>query len=210
MPFWADSAKCNFGRKVIFSFSLRKSQRLRQKEAHCSKNGLALTAHTVSLHSSAEEKSSDCRDTALAETPQACHSLGLEQHQRVIGSLGSPVRLTLNQAQGPMPAFTPKAATQDWGAQAKRDRRTTGLTHQHMKLPTHTGTGNVTSGAQVTIWATWHRGNKRGKLAQWHNASSGTTSTDGTQMKDFLSSLVSGAQQTETTLGKFVSNRGKS
>lgn len=46
-------------------------------------------------------------------------------------------------------------------------------------------------------------------MAQWHNVSSGTTNTDSTQMKDFLSSLVSGAQQTETTLGKFVSNRGK-
>lgn len=187
-PFWADSAKCNFDRRVIFGFSLRKSQRLRQTEAHCSKKWISTDiTHSVSAQQRAEQKSSDCRDTALAKTPlasspQACHSLVLEQHQRVIGSLGSPVRLTSNQAWGSMAAFTPKAATQDWFAHAKRDRWTHSNT---MELPIQTGTGNVTQRqGQVKVWATWHSGNKRRKLAQCHNASSGTANTDGTQMKD--------------------------
>lgn len=103
-----------------------------------------------------------------------CHSLVLEQHQRVIAFLGSPVRLTSNQAQGSMPAFTQRQPCRIW---LLKQRDTDGKQGSHfntVELPIHTGTGNITSGAQVKIWA-WHSRNKRRKLAQWYNALSGTT-----------------------------------
>lgn len=88
------------GRRTIFIFSPRKKQGLRDTQAHCLKNRSAQTE--LDFLWSAEAKSSNSTDTALAKTPsvsspQACHSRVSEQHQRVIGCPGSPVRLTLSQ-----------------------------------------------------------------------------------------------------------------
>lgn len=149
-------------------------------QAHCLKNGLAQTV--LVFLQCAQAKSSNSRDTTLAETtsvssPQACHSLVLEQHQRVIGFLGSPVRLTTSQAQGSMSAFTPKTTTLDLVAQTKRDRQ---------ENRAHTSTQR--SYPYIHVYATSlrrHRlkseqpGTVERREERQHNSSSATTNTDG-------------------------------
>lgn len=212
MPFPADSAKRNFGRRIIFSFSLRKSQRLRQTEAHCSNSGLAQTAHTVPLHCSVQR-------AAVAGT-----LLWPRHHWSALH--GPVTHRCWSSTRGWSASWV---ALSDWLRIRHKDqcqhshqrqphrvqlleRRNTdgkqGSLINTLELPKCTGTGSITSGARVKVWATWHSGNKRRRVAQWHNASSGATNTDGTQMKDFLS-LFSGAQQTEITLSKFVCKQGQ-
>lgn len=156
MPIPAQSAKCNYGRRVISSFSLRKSQRLRQKEAHCSENGLAQTAHTVPLHSSVQRKRAAIAGTLLWPRHQrsALHRLSLTAAGAAPEGNwlpGQPCQADFKSGTRINASAHPKGTTQDWVAQGRHTDGKQGSLTNTMELPIHTAIGNIAPGAQVKV-----------------------------------------------------------
>lgn len=158
--------QAQFWYRVIFSFSPKESQRLRELQARCLENGLAQTDWLFAV----------CRGrvaitgTALAKTtsvsPQlACHALVLQKQQGIAGIMGNPVRLTWRQAQGSVSALTPKETLLGLVAQANlAPPGKQGSNITMMELLEHVCVHNMIMQTEIKISATWHSRNQRRKM----------------------------------------------